>query len=221
MFTGLIEEIGTISSIKKGSDSSEITIKSRKVIEDIKLGDSIATNGICLTVTSFSSNSFTVDIMSETLKVSSLSSLSTGDKVNLERALKFSDRLGGHMVSGHIDGTGDIISFKAEDNATIITISTSSDFLKYIIYKGSIAIDGVSLTVFYVDDSIFKTSIIPHTSSVTTLLDKNVGAKVNLECDMIGKYVEKLLLTNDKSDRSNNKSKNDISVNFLSDNGFI
>ncbi len=217
MFTGLVEEVGTINSIKKGSDSSQITINAKKIIEDIKIGDSIATNGICLTVISFSSHSFTVDIMSETLRVSSLSNLSIGDSVNLERALRLGDRLGGHMVSGHIDGVGNIASFKAVDNATVITVSASSELLRYIIYKGSIAIDGVSLTVFYVDDSVFKVSIVPHTSNVTTLLDKNVGSVVNLECDMIGKYVEKLLTPNNIKD----KPKADLSMSFLSDNGFI
>ena len=217
MFTGLVEEVGTLSAIKKGTDSSQLTINSTKVIEDIKLGDSIATNGICLTVISFTSQSFTVDVMSETLRVSSLGTLSKGDNVNLERALKLGDRLGGHMVSGHIDGVGEIVNLKAEDNATVITIAASDELLRYIIYKGSIAIDGVSLTVFYVDDSVFKVSIIPHTSSVTTLLDKNMGDTVNLECDMIGKYVERLL----KPLNTNDKPKKDISVSFLSENGFI
>lgn len=217
MFTGLVEEVGNISSIKKGSDSSQITINAKKIIEDMNIGDSISTNGICLTVISFSSHSFTVDIMSETLRVSSLGELSIGDKVNLERALRLGDRLGGHMVSGHIDGVGNIVSFKAEDNAKVITISASSDLLRYVIYKGSISIDGVSLTVFYVDDAVFKVSIVPHTSSVTTLLDKSVGDVVNLECDMIGKYVEKLLSPSDIKD----KPKADLSMSFLSDNGFI
>lgn len=217
MFTGLVEEVGTISSIKKGSNSSEITINSTKVIEDVSLGDSIATNGICLTVTGFTRKTFTVDIMAETLRVSSLASLNIGDEVNLERALRLGDRLGGHMVSGHIDGVGSIVSFEREDNATVVTISASEDLLRYIVYKGSIAIDGVSLTVFYVDKNIFKVSIIPHTKSVTTLLDKEIGDKVNLECDMIGKYVEKLLMPTSAS----NDSKSNISMGFLNENGFI
>lgn len=217
MFTGLVEEIGLISSIKKRVDSFQITINALKVLEDIKLGDSIATNGICLTVTSFTDNSFTVDVMSETLKVSSLASISKGDVVNLERALKLGDRFGGHIVSGHIDGVGNILNFKTNDNSTEVSISASSDILKYIIYKGSIAIDGVSLTVFYVDDFSFKVSIIPHTGIETTLLSKNIGAKVNLECDMVGKYIEKLLYFNNKE----KDSKKDLSINFLSENGFL
>lgn len=217
MFTGLVEEIGTINSIKKGADSSQITINSKKVIEDINIGDSISTNGVCLTVVDFNKQSFTVDIMSETLRVSSLRTLLNGDKVNLERALRLGDRLGGHMVSGHIDGVGEIVNLKSQDNAKIITISTSNELLRYIIYKGSIAIDGISLTVFYVDDSSFKVSIIPHTNNITTLLDKNIGDAVNLECDMIGKYIERLIKPIDVKD----KSKSDISVSFLSENGFI
>lgn len=217
MFTGLVEEVGTVSSIKKGNYSSQITINSTKVVEDVNLGDSISTNGICLTVISFTSRSFTVDVMTETLRVSSLRSLTKGDKVNLERALKLGDRLGGHMVSGHIDGVGDIINLKPEDNAVVITIAASSELLRYIIYKGSITIDGISLTVFYVDDTVFKVSIIPHTSNITTLLDKNIGDQVNLECDMIGKYVERLI----KPLKTKDKPKNDISVSFLTDNGFI
>lgn len=217
MFTGLVEEIGTVSSIKKGTDSSQIIINATKVIEDIHIGDSISTNGVCLTVIDFNKQSFTVDIMSETLRASSLKTLLNGDKVNLERALKLGDRLGGHMVSGHIDGIGEIINLKSQDNAKVITISTSSELLRYIIYKGSVAIDGISLTVFCVDDTTFKVSIIPHTNNITTLLDKNIGDTVNLECDMIGKYIERLIKPIDQK----NKSKSDISVNFLSENGFI
>lgn len=217
MFTGLVEEVGTINSIKKGADSSQITINSTKVIEDINIGDSISTNGVCLTVVDFNKQSFTVDIMSETFRVSSLRTLLNGDKVNLERALRLGDRLGGHMVSGHIDGVGEIVSLKSQDNAKVITISASNELLRYIIYKGSIAIDGISLTVFCVDDSTFKVSIIPHTNNITTLLDRNIGDTVNLECDMIGKYIERLIKPIDVKD----KSKSDISVSFLSENGFI
>ena len=220
MFTGLIEEIGTISSISKGIKSSRVTISAHLVLKDLKLGDSIATNGICLTVTDFSSSSFTVDIMAESLRVSSLGNLKSFDEVNLERALRLGDRLGGHMVSGHIDGVGKIESFTQEDNATIVAITAPINLLKYVIYKGSIAIDGVSLTVFYVDDKLFKVSIIPHTSITTTLLDKIIGETVNLECDMIGKYVEKLLKCGDSSETTK-QPKKDLSMSFLRDNGFL
>lgn len=215
MFTGLVEEIGRVELVKKGADSASITIKAHKVLEGVKLGDSICTNGVCLTVVSFDRGRFSVDVMAETMRRSNLKTLAPGDEVNLERALCVGDRLGGHIVSGHIDGTGTIKNLEQEDNAVWITILTSSEMLKYIIEKGSIAIDGVSLTVAYVDDCVFKVSIIPHTRDVTTLLRKKIGDEVNLECDMIGKYIEKLLGARDSA-----PSKKDIDFNFLKENGF-
>jgi riboflavin synthase len=193
MFTGLIEEIGTVQRITKSAKSAKITIKADTVLAGARLGDSISTNGVCLTVTQISSNSFSVDVMAESMRRSNLQLISSGDKVNLERALRVGDRLGGHLVSGHIDGIGTITGYSNEDNAVWVTIKTSSELLRYIVQKGSIAIDGISLTVAYVDEAIFKVSIIPHTKEVTTLLQKKVGDIVNLECDVIGKYVEKLL----------------------------
>ena len=163
MFTGLVEEIGTIDSISKSEKSAKITIKAEKVLEDVKLGDSICTNGVCLTVVSFDSHKFTVDVMAESMRRSNLKNLSKGDEVNLERALRLGDRLGGHIVSGHIDGTGKIEDYTREDNAVWITVSAPPELLRYIIQKGSIAIDGVSLTVAYADGEVFKVSIIPHT----------------------------------------------------------
>ena len=216
MFTGLVEEIGKIESIIKSEKSAKITIKVNEVLKDVMLGDSIATNGVCLTVTSFDSGKFTVDVMAETMRRSNLKSLSPGDEVNLERALRVGARLGGHIVSGHIDGMGVIKEFKREDNAVWVSIAASNEILKYIVQKGSIAIDGVSLTVAYVDESVFKVSIIPHTKDMTTLLRKKVGDDVNLECDMIGKYVEKLL--GSKEQAPVNKG---IDFDFLSSNGFI
>lgn len=216
MFTGLVEEIGRISTIKKSIKSAEITIAAQKVLDHVLIGDSIATNGVCLTVTRFTSTGFTVDVMAETMRRSNLDLLKVGDEVNLERALRVGDRLGGHIVSGHIDGMGTISHFTPEDNAIWCTINTSPDILKYIIHKGSIAIDGVSLTVAMVDDTQFKVSIIPHTKQVTTLLRKKPNDHVNLECDMIGKYVEKLV-----SYQGAKKEKKDISMDFLSQNGFM
>lgn len=216
MFTGLVEEIGVVESVIKSAKSARIKIKAKKVLKGVSLGDSISTNGVCLTVTEFDSNSFAVDVMAETMRKSNLKKLMQGDKVNLERALRVGDRLGGHLVSGHIDGVGSIESFEEEDNAVWISISAPQEILKYIVYKGSIAIDGVSLTVAYVDDSMFKVSIIPHTREVTTLLKKNIGDEVNIECDMIGKYVEKFLSLKDSP-----SVKKDIDINFLVDNGFI
>ncbi|GKU26804.1 riboflavin synthase [Clostridium folliculivorans] len=215
MFTGLVEEIGRVESVVKSAKSASIIIKAKTVLEGVKLGDSICTNGVCLTVTSFDSSRFTIDAMAETMRRSNLKNLSPGDEVNLERALSVGDRLGGHIVSGHIDGMGTIEDYEREDNAVWITVGTSPDILRYIVQKGSIAIDGVSLTVAYVDDSVFKVSIIPHTKDVTTLLRKKIGDKVNLECDMIGKYIEKFL-----GAKGNAPVKKDIDLNFLSENGF-
>lgn len=217
MFTGIIEEIGVLQGIKKGDKSSKLLIKANKVLDKTKLGDSIATNGVCLTVTNTSENTFEVDVMAETLRKSNLGSLSIGSRVNLERALSLETRLGGHIVSGHIDGTGIIISFEREDNAVWITVNASLDILKYVVYKGSITIDGISLTVAYIDDNSFKVSIIPHTADETTLLSKRQGDTVNLECDLIGKYVEKLLEF--KCEKKDNK-KSSISEEFLKNNGF-
>lgn len=217
MFTGIVEEIGSIVGITKGEKSSKLTIKAKKILENTNLGDSISTNGVCLTVTNINFNTFEADVMSETLTKSNLGILKIGSKVNLERALRLEDRLGGHIVSGHIDGIGQIVSITRDDNAVWITIKAQDIILKYIVYKGSIAIDGISLTVAYVDDKVFKVSIIPHTGENTILLTKNIGETVNLECDVIGKYVEKLL----GLEPTNKESKGDlISIDFLKENGF-
>jgi riboflavin synthase len=215
MFTGLIEEIGSVESVVKSVKSARITIKAKKVLEGVRLGDSISTNGVCLTVTSFDRGRFSIDVMAETMRRSNFKHFSPGDKVNLERALSLGDRLGGHMVSGHIDGVGTILRYEKEDNAVWITVAAAPEILAYIIEKGSIAIDGVSLTVAYVDESLFKVSIIPHTKDATTLLHKKMGDEVNLECDMIGKYIEKLL-----SYRSQKPVKKEIDINFLNENGY-
>lgn len=193
MFTGLVEELGTIKSIDLHGTSGTIHINARKVLENTKIGDSIAVNGICLTVTSMRGSSFTADVMAETIRRSSLKSAKSGDKVNLERAMAADGRFGGHIVSGHIDGTGTISSMKKEENAVWVTVDAPAAILKYIVEKGSICIDGISLTVAYVDDRCFKVSIIPHTGEETTLLKRKVGDPVNLENDIIGKYVEKLM----------------------------
>lgn len=213
MFTGIIEEIGTVLSIKKGSVSSKITFGGKKIFNDIHLGDSIAINGVCLTADTLTDNSFTADIMAETLRRSSLGDLKVGSKVNMERAMLCNGRFGGHIVSGHVDATGKIINFKREENAVWITISAESKTLKYIVEKGSVALDGISLTVANVSDTSFKVSIIPHTASETTLLSKSVGDRINIECDIIGKYVEKFL--NFKDSTSN------IDTTFLSKHGFL
>jgi riboflavin synthase len=216
MFTGLIEEIGKVENIIKGAKSAQITINGSRILEDTKLGDSISTNGVCLTVVNFTKSSFTVDVMPETMRRSNLKNLKHGSRVNLERALRLGDRLGGHIVSGHIDGVGFIKSIEEEDNATWVTIEASEDILKYVIEKGSIAIDGTSLTVAYVNNVSFKVSIIPMTRDETTLLSKKVGEEVNLECDMVGKYIERLTMFNKKEDQ-----KSSVNMDFLRDNGFV
>jgi len=216
VFTGIVEELGTVKRIERGSKSIVLTIAAEKVLEDVKLGDSIATNGVCLTVTSFSDQEFSVDVMPETMRHSSLGDLTVGAKVNLERALSLGDRLGGHLVSGHIDGVGIITGKRREDNATIVTIKPDQELLKYIIHKGSIAIDGVSLTVATLNEEGFTISLIPHTSQVTLLGEKDVGDKVNLEGDMIGKYVERMMTAdNNQGDSSN------IDLDLLEKNGFL
>ncbi|MGL5575551.1 MAG: riboflavin synthase [Sarcina sp.] len=215
MFTGIIEELGKINSIKVNGKSAKISILASKVLEDTKLGDSIATNGVCLTVTNLDKSSFEADVMTETMNRTNLSTLKTGSSVNLERAMIANGRFGGHIVSGHVDGTGVIENYKKDENATWVTISAGDEILKYVVEKGSICIDGISLTVACVDDRCFKVSIIPHTGEETTLLKNEIGGVVNLECDVIGKYVEKLLGVQKKEKKSN------ISEDFLRSNGFM
>lgn len=216
MFTGIVEELGKIKAVQKGEKSSVLTIEASKILENTQLGDSIAVNGVCLTVTAMTENSFSADVMAETMRKSNLGSLSVGSAVNLERALTPLTRMGGHIVSGHIDGTGTITSYAKEDNATWVTVRADSNILKYIVQKGSVAIDGISLTVAYIDDICFKVSVIPHTSQQTTLLSKGVGNTVNLECDVIAKYVEKLLGFKEADNKEN-----DISLEMLAEYGFM
>ncbi len=216
MFTGIIEEVGRIEAISYGISSAQIKIKASKVLEDVKVGDSICVNGICLTVTSFQPGSFTADVMHETLNRTGLSTLENGSPVNLERAMLANGRFGGHIVSGHIDGTGSIASISPDDNAIWFEIKTSPNILYYIVEKGSITIDGISLTVAKVSEESFSISAIPHTVSETNLRDKKVGSLVNLECDVIGKYVEHFV-KNEKPEEEGSK----ISMDFLSQHGFI
>lgn len=216
MFTGIVEEVGMVKSIKMGAKSAIITIQADKVMEDIHLGDSIAANGVCLTVTSFDRNSYSVDVMHETLRRTNLGSLKSGSRVNLERAMASDGRFGGHIVAGHIDDTGTIISMEKDDNAIWITVQTKPQVLKYIVEKGSIAMDGISLTVARVSEKDFAVSVIPHTGSNTTLLEKKPGDTVNLETDMVGKYVEKLLTWNVEEE----KESSGITMDFLKSHGF-
>lgn len=196
IFTGIIEELGVVKSIAINGASGCITIKAKKVLEGTQLGDSIAVNGTCLTVTSINSDGFSADVMAETVKRTSLSQVGKGDLVNLERAMILNGRFGGHIVSGHIDGTGTITKYTKEENAIWVTIKAPDEILDLIVEKGSICIDGISLTVATVSDQDFQVSIIPHTAKETTLIHKKVGSLVNLENDIVGKYIKKLMENN-------------------------
>ena len=218
MFTGIVEEVGSIASIRKGKGSSVLQIKGDIIFSDMHIGDSIAVNGVCLTVTSFANKTFTCDVMETTLAYSSIGSLGVGSPLNLERAMAANGRFGGHIVTGHIDGTGKISNITKGDNSHTYTITTTPGVLKYIIHKGSIAIDGISLTITNVDTNSFSVGIIPHTSLATTLSTKGVGSIVNLENDVIGKYVERLLAFNN-NDNSINQS--NLSQDFLTKHGFV
>ncbi len=193
MFTGIVEEKSAVKSIRRGQHSAVITVSAKKVLQDTVPGDSIAVNGICLTVTSLGPGWFTADVMHETLNRSSLSDATAGTFVNLERAMAACGRFGGHIVSGHVDGTGVIREIRRDDNAVWFTVSAPGNIMKYIVEKGSVAIDGISLTVASVRDDSFDVSVIPHTLGLTVLGDRCRGDIVNLENDIIGKYVEKLM----------------------------
>ena len=212
MFTGIIEEIGTIKSIQHGGKSVCLTIGAEKVLEELKTGDSINTNGVCLTVVSFNKGAFSADVMPETIRRTNLKELKAGSKVNLERAVRPDDRLGGHIVSGHIDGTGVIRKTWEEDNAAWYSIFTEPSILKYIVKKGSVAVDGISLTVARVDNQSFDVSVIPHTQIMTIIRNKTPGDSVNIECDINEKYNEKLA--------GNGKKKEHITLDFLAEHGF-
>ncbi len=215
MFTGLIEEKGTITMIQKSSKSAKITITARKIVSDLKLGDSVCTNGACLTVVEIANNDFTVDVMLETINSTTLKKLIPGNEVNLERALKLNDRLGGHIVSGHVDGTAKITNIKMEGIATIYTLQPDSSQMQFIIKKGSITIDGISLTISDIHKDQFMVSIIPHTAENTTLPDRKVGDLVNIETDTIAKYVHNMI--NHNRNKNNDTS---ISIEALMNKGF-
>lgn len=208
MFTGIIEELGSLKNLSEGS----IEIFCEKILSDIKIGDSICVNGVCLTATNFTENFFTADVMPETLRRSSLSELRIGGVVNLERAMKISDRFGGHIVSGHIDGVGKILNLRAEGNAIFINISAEKNLLRRIAEKGSVALDGISLTVVDSDFEKFSVSMIPHTREVTNFKFKRVGSLVNIETDILAKYIDRLM--NFKNPPQN------LTKEFLLENGF-
>ena len=212
MFTGIIEEIGEIEAVERGSRSAVLHIRCQEVLKGTKTGDSIAVNGVCLTVTSLHGSGYTADVMAETLDRSSLGSLKRGSRVNLERAMPADGRFGGHIVAGHIDGTGTVQRVSADETAVWYQIQTEPQLLRYIVEKGSITIDGISLTVARVTGQDFSVSVIPHTQANTTLADRRMGDIVNLETDVIGKYVEKLMQPQEPESR--------LTMEFLAEHGF-
>ena len=217
MFTGIVEEVGAIKNIKRGQHSAVLTIQAKTVLEGTRIGDSIAVNGICLTVTRLFPDGFSADVMHETLNRSSLAGLTAGSVVNLERAMAANGRFGGHIVAGHVDGVGHISDIRRDDTAVWYTVHAGPEILRYVVEKGSITIDGISLTVARVDSDSFAISAIPHTVSVTVLADRKPGDQVNLETDIIGKYVEKLLQPPPPAEE---EKKSGITREFLTRYGF-
>lgn len=214
MFTGIIEEIGTIEQIRQSGEAIVMTIGAKKILEDVHVGDSIAVNGVCLTVTSFTKRSFTVDVMPETVGATSLRTLTRGSKVNLERAMSANGRFGGHFVSGHVDGVGEIIRKWPVANAVYYEVQIPKELRKYMILKGSVAVDGTSLTIFGLTDDTFTISLIPHTRAATILGDKQPGDIVNIECDVIGKYVSQFM------EGKKEGAKSAITLEFLERHGY-
>lgn len=212
MFTGIVEEIGTVKSVVRGTLGATFEIGACKVLEATSVGDSISVDGVCLTVVSLKDSTFSADVMPETMRCSALGSLRPGDRVNLERAMRADGRFGGHIVTGHIDGVGRIARLVREDNAVLVTVHAGEDIMNYVVRKGSVAVDGISLTVADISQGMFTVSVIPHTGENTALMSKRVGDSVNIENDIIGKYVEKML-GRPSADRG-------LSFGFLTENGF-
>jgi len=229
MFTGLIEEVGIMQRIGKQGQAMVLSIAAKRIMDDVRLGDSIAINGVCLTVIAFDSGSFTLDVTPETFRHTNLSLLQAGDRVNLERAMSAQGRFGGHIVQGHVDTTGRITSRRPEENAVYFTVEIANrEVMKYIVPRGSITIDGVSLTVVGVDESSFSVSIIPHTLAQTILLHKQPGSSVNIESDLLGKYIERLLFYRDREmpeaaarGGGSNARSSRLTAEFLAENGFL
>ena len=216
MFTGIIEELGTVERVTRGRVSAVIAIRAEHILSDLKIGDSVAVNGVCLTATGLTGHGFTADVMHETLDRSALAGLGPGSRVNLERAMAADGRFGGHIVAGHVDGVGTIAAIEQDDNAIWFTITAPAQVLRYVVEKGSIAIDGISLTVARVEPDRFAVSVIPHTAAVTLLGQRRTGDRVNLESDLVGKYVERLLRTTPEEKQQESK----LTMEFLSQHGF-
>ena len=222
MFTGLVEEVGKLRRVGRQGEALVLDVEASLVLDGVKLGDSIAINGVCLTVTSFDRQSFTMDVTPQTFRHSNLKDLKPGDPVNLERAMAAGGRFGGHIVQGHADGTADIVSRKREENAVRFDFRLADPaFMRYIVPHGSVTIDGVSLTVARTDGETFGVSIIPHTLRETALQYKQAGASVNVECDILGKYVEHLLRCGPRADADEAAGRGGLTAAFLTDNGFM
>jgi len=222
MFTGLVEEIGTMRRIYRKGEAMILHIGASKIMDDVQLGDSIAVNGVCLTVVAYDQGSFSVDVMPQTFRHTNLYQLKPGSRVNLERAMRANGRFGGHIVQGHADGTGKIISRSEDANAVVFGIKPDEvSMFKFIIPQGSVTLDGISLTVVEADrtDGVFSVSIIPHTLAETVLQEKSAGSTINIECDVLGKYVDHLLHYRSNGDQA--KPANRLTEQFLAENGFI
>ncbi len=217
MFTGIVEELGKLESLEMKADSGTITIAADKVLENTQLGDSIAVNGACLTAREFGNGTFSADVMPETLRKTNLGKLKRGSPVNLERALTLSARLGGHLMLGHVDATGRIISIQPEGNAVLYTLSAPEDIRRYLLAQGSVGVDGISLTIARLQEDSFSVSLIPHTLKVTTLGQYGVGYEVNLEADVVGKYVEKIV----KGGLPGGQGEGGLTIEKLAEGGFL
>ncbi|MEW6409449.1 MAG: riboflavin synthase [Nitrospirota bacterium] len=220
MFTGIIEELGRVKTIEQDLQSARIIISAKKIISGLKPGDSVSVNGVCLTVVAHRRKEFEVDVSYETIRVTNIGKLKIGEAVNIERAMQLSDRLGGHIVTGHIDGTGSISEKMILGNCTFYTIKTDEDLLRYIVKKGSVAVDGISLTIADIVSGGFKVCIIPYTERMTTMGLRKIGDTVNIETDIISKYVENLL-KNKKDFVLFEKSQKTIDVSFLKEHGWL
>lgn len=222
MFTGIVEELGAVRNLQRLSEGATLEIQAREVLTDAKIGDSIAVDGACLTMRSRTSDAFTADISAETLRRTTLGERKVGDEVNLERSLRLSDRLGGHLVLGHVDEVATICGWKDEGDASLMRVTMSSNSRRYIAYKGSVTVDGISLTVSDVNANSFEVALVPHTKQVTTLRTKQNGSNVNLEVDLIARYLETLLKnSNEETGWTEHPHSATLNLSFLAKHGYI